>query len=197
MISISQGVIVWSAIEGTDRIYHVYAIKADGVGRQTLAANARGPQISWPWVMYDVQPTTPGIADQLELRNLESGEIRTVSGPISVNYFAYDGSSVAWITQDGNSLYLMALNGGVPVLILSSSHLQFVQLNRRLIGWGQFEGAFVYDRKLRIIVRLADTYLFNPQLSDQAVDWMVRLSPITASMSDNSVLKMVNISDLP
>lgn len=137
LISMSHGVIVWSAIEGTDGDYQVYAANADGSGLQTLAANAAGPQIVWPWVMYVAKSTLPGAGTHLVLRDLQSGQVRDVASPSNFAYFAFDGQSVAWISADTNDLYMMAPIGSSRIHVASGRYLQFVSMTSRLIGWGQ------------------------------------------------------------
>lgn len=197
LISMSHGVIVWSAIEGMDSVYHVYAITADGTGGRTLAANARGPQIIWPWVMYNTKPTQPGISDQLQLQSLESGEIRDIAGPTSVSYFAYDGSSVAWIPEDNRDLYLMAPIGTTPIHIVSANYMQFVSMNARLVGWGQDIGAVAYDRELHIVVRLSDLNNSSPILSDSALDWLFQPNQGASNPFANTVQNQIDIRQLP
>jgi len=195
-ISMSHGVIVWSAV-GDDAVYHVYAINADGSGLQVLASNARGPQIVWPWVMYDGKPTRPGAGAQMVLQNIESGEVKNLTNPTDVAYFAYDGQSIAWVSGNTNDIYLMAPIGAPPLHIFSGRYLQFVSMNNRVVGWGQDKGALAYDRKLNVIVQLSTLYDFYPVISDEALDWLVQPDPHASDRFANTVLKIINVADLP
>jgi len=197
MISMSRGVIVWSAVEAPDGVHHVYAINADGTALRVLAANAKGPQIVWPWVMYDAKPTRPGAGAQMVLQNIESGEVTDLTSPTDLAYFAYDGQSIAWITGDTNDLYLMAPIGATPRHIYSGRYLQFVSINSRIVGWGQDKGALAYDRKLNLIVQLSSLYDFYPVTSDSALDWLFQPDPNAGDQFANTLQKMVNIGDLP
>jgi hypothetical protein len=195
-LSMSRGVIVWSAVEAADGVYHVYAINADGTGLRVLAADARGPQIVGASVMYDAKPTTPGPSDQLTLQDLESGRLQKVTGPTSVSYFAYDGSAVAWIPADTNDIYLQSPIDAPPVHIFSGSFLQFVSINARLVGWGQDLGAFAYDRKLHVVVRLSNLYDLYPVISDRALDWVFQPDPAATNPFDNTIERALNVRDL-
>jgi hypothetical protein len=103
--SMSNGVIVWSAIEGVDGVEHVYAINADGTNLRVLESSAVGPQIVWPWVVYDSVPSSPESHGTLSRQNLETGQTQTLGGPIDVSYYAYDGEALAWISGDTNSVF--------------------------------------------------------------------------------------------
>jgi hypothetical protein len=205
MISISHGVIVWSAVEAPDGVFRVYAINADGSGLRVLAADAKGPQIVWPWVVYDVKPTAARPQAILVQQNLESGEVREIPGPTDVSYFAYDGESLAWISSGTCSpvacaptdLFLQSPLESAPLRIASGQHLQFVSMNQRLVGWGQPEGARVYDRKLRLIIQLSSLHGFYPVISAQALDWLYRPNPNASNPYEGAVRKEVNVSDLP
>jgi hypothetical protein len=196
-LSMSRGVIVWSAVEAPDGVYHVYAINADGTGMRVLAANARGPQIVGTSVVYDAKPTTPGLSDQLTLQDLQTGQIQKVTGPTSVSYFACDGSAVAWIPADTKDIYLQSPIDSPPVHIFSGSFLQFVSINARLLGWGQDLGAFAYDRKLHVVVQLSNLYDFYPVISDQALDWVFQPNPAATNPFDNTIERALNVRDLP
>ena len=188
---------MWSAVEGNDGVYHVYAISADGTGARTLASNARGPQIVWPWVVYDSKPTTPEQQDQLARLNLVTNQTESIVGPVSVNYFAYDGTGLAWIPESNDDILFEDPVGSAPLHISSGRFLQFVGLNNRLIGWGQDSGAFVYDRKLRVIVQLSNLSDFYPVISDQAVDWVFQPNPNASNPYSGTVTKMLDLRDLP
>lgn len=194
-VSISGGIVVWSAIVGTDRRERAYQIGADGTGLATLAEDAQAPQIIWPWVMFDTMPRTSEAADHLTLENLETHQVVAVTGPSGVGYFAFTGNSVAWITQDFHDLSILDIGDGAIVPIVKNSiNLQFVQASTRLIGWGQVDGTYVYDRKLGVIVKLGDILNSNPIISEQALDWSQYLSPGSRS---SAVWKQLNVRDLP
>jgi hypothetical protein len=197
MISMSHGVIVWSAVESPDGVYHVYAINGDGSALRVLATDAKGPQIVWPWVMYDAKPTRAGFGAQMVLQNIESGEVKDLLDPTDVAYFAYDGQSIAWVTGNTNDLYLMAPIGAIPRHISSGRYLQFVSMNSRIVGWGQDKGALAYDRKLNLVVQLSNLYDFYPVVSDATVDWLFQPDPQASNQFANTLEKMVDIADLP
>jgi hypothetical protein len=197
MISMSHGVIVWSAVEAPDGVYHVYAINGDGSALRVLATGAKGPQIVWPWVMYDAKPTKAGFGAQMVLQNVQSGEVKDLLDPTDVAYFAYDGQSVAWVTGNTNDLYLMAPIGAIPRRISSGRYLQFVSMNSRIVGWGQDKGALAYDRKLNLVVQLSNLYDFYPVVSDSTVDWLFQPDPQASNQFANTLEKMVNIATLP
>jgi hypothetical protein len=70
-------------------------------------------------------------------------------------------------------------------------------MNRRLVGWGQDKGALVYDRKLGVMVQLSDLYDFYPVISDQALDWLFQPNPNASNQFAGTVLRQVNVGDLP
>jgi hypothetical protein len=76
-------------------------------------------------------------------------------------------------------------------------HLQFVNLNQRLVGWGQNEGAFAYDRKLRIVVRLSNLSLAYPVIGAQAIDWGYQPNPNATDPFSGAVWELGDISQLP
>lgn len=195
-IYISQGVVVWSAT-GADGLYRAYAVNADGTDFKILALNARGPQIIWPWVMYDAQAATTGAGAHMVLKNIVSSEVTDLATPTDVAYFAYDGKSIAWVTGDTNDLWLMAPIGSKPQHIYSGSHLQFVSMNSRVVGWGQNLGALAYDRKLKVVVRLSSLFEFYPVVSDGALDWLYQPDPKASDQFANTVEEMVDVADLP
>jgi len=197
MISMADGVIVWSAVEAPDGIFHVYAINADGSNLRVIAHDARGPQIVWPWVVYDVKPSGPGAPSTLVRHNLETGAIEPIAGPTNVSYFAYDGEGLAWVSGDGTEAFLQSPLDSRAVQIASGSHLQFMCMNRRLVGWGQDQGTMVYDRKLRVVVQLSNLLGFNPVMSDQALDWLYQPNPSASNPFEGTVWRDVNVSDLP
>jgi hypothetical protein len=196
-VSISNGVIVWSAVEAADGIYHVYAINADGTNLRILAANAKGPQIEWPWVVYDVKPAAPGASATLARKNLETGQIQTIAGPADVSYFAYDGEALAWISGMTNHIFLQAPLDSSPIHLYSGTYLQFVSMNNRLVGWGQDKGAFVYDRKLHAVIQLSNLYDFYPVISDQALDWLFQPNPNATNPFEGTLYRDVDVSALP
>ncbi len=195
-ISMSHGVIVWSAV-GADALYRVYSINADGTDSKVLASDARGPQIVWPWVMYDAKPTKPGAGAQMVMQNIESGEVKDLANPTDVAYFAFDGQSIAWVTGDTNDIYLMAPIGSAPLHVYSGRYLQFVSMNSRIVGWGQDKGALAYDRKLNLIVHLSSLYDFYPVMSDTALDWLFQPNPNASDPFANTLQEMVDIRELP
>jgi hypothetical protein len=197
LVSLSNGVVVWSAVEAADGVLHVYAASADGSDLRIVAANARGPQIVWPWVVYDVKPTEPGQPATLERQNLETGAIERIVGPTDVSYFAYDGEALAWISPDGTHVFLESPLDSPPVQLTSTDHAQFVSMNRRLVGWGQSGGAFVYDRKLGAIVQLSDLHGFYPVMSAQALDWLYQPDPNASNRYDGTVWRDVDVAQLP
>jgi hypothetical protein len=155
--------------------------------------------------VYDVKPAAARPNAILVQQNLQSGQVREIAGPTDVSYFAFDGESLAWISSGTCSpvacaptdLFLQSPLESAPLRITSGQHLQFVSMNRRLIGWGQPEGARVYDRKLRVIVQLSGLYGFYPVVSAQALDWLYRPNAIAANPYEGAVWKGVNVSDLP
>jgi hypothetical protein len=197
-ISMSNGVIVWSAVEAPDGLFHVYSVNADGSGSlKVLAANAKGPQIVWPWVAYDLRPAGPGTSATLARQNLETGEVRQITGPADVSYFAFDGEALAWISAAMNDIFLQPKLDSAPIHLHSGRYLQFVSLNRRLVGWGQDQGALVYDRKIGAIVQLSNLYDSYPVISDQALDWLYQPNPNATKPFEGTVWREVDLADLP
>ena len=196
-LSMAHGVIVWSAVEAPDGIFHVYAVNADGSNLRVLAANAQGPQISWPWVVYDEKPASTGSPATLARQNIETGEVLPIAGPADASYFAYDGEALVWISPDSQSLFLQSPIDSSPSLLASGQHMQFVSVNQRLVGWGQDKGARAYDRKLKVTVALSDLHGFCPVMSAQALDWLYQPNPSASNPYDGTVWREVNVSDLP
>lgn len=196
-LSMSNGVVVWSAVMASDGIFHVYAVNADGSNLRAVAADAKGPQIVWPWVVYDVKPSAPGASAPLMRQNLETGDIRRIPGPTDVSYFAYDGEALAWISVDSNHILLQSPFDSRPIELYSGRYVQFPSINRRLVGWGQDRGAFVYDRKLHTVVQLSDLYDFYPVISDAALDWLYQPDPNAVKKFEGTVWRAVNVGDLP
>jgi hypothetical protein len=194
MVWMSHGIVVWSAIVGTDQREHVYAINVDGTGLVTLASDAQGPQFVWPWVMFDTKAANES-SDHLMLKNVESGQQAAVSGPSGIAYFAYDGTSVAWIDSSQQNLSIQDVAGGPATsIVLGRPHLQFVQSDSRLVGWGQDDGSYVFDRKLDMTIKLGNLGLRYPIVGATALDWFQSDS----SGSQNSpITKQVNVRDLP
>lgn len=196
-ICISRGVVVWSAVEAPDQVFHVYAINADATGRRVVASDAQGPQIAWPWVAYSIKPTSAGSASVLVRRNLSTNDVQHIAGPTNASYFAYDGTSLAWISSDMRDIYLDAPLDSAPRLLYSGRYLQFVSLSARLVGWGEDKGALVYDRKLRTVVQLSNLYDFYPVLSGGALDWLYQPDPHPTDPFVGTVMNQVNVADLP
>lgn len=197
LLSMSNGTIVWSAIENADNVYHVYGIGADGTGRRVLASNARGPQIVWPWVVYAVKPAANGSPTTIAKQNLESGVIEPIVGPENASYFAFDGKSLAWVSGDTNDLFLQSPLSSPARQIRSGRYLQFVSMNGRLVGWGEEKGAFVFDRKLGAVIQLSALSDFYPVVSSQALDWLFQPNPDAVNPFVGTMYHDVNITDLP
>ncbi|MGH7761375.1 MAG: hypothetical protein ACREOY_08170 [Candidatus Dormibacteraceae bacterium] len=195
--SMSNGVIVWSAIEAVDGIDHVYSINADGTNLRVLEANAVGPQIVWPWVVFDSVPSSPTSHGTLSRLNLETGETQAISGPIDVSYYAYDGEALAWISGDTSRVFLQSPLSAPPTQIFAGAHLDFVSLNQRLVGWGRNQGATVFDRKLRVVVQLSNLVNYYPAISAQAVDWLYQPNPKAANPFAGTVYELANMDQLP
>jgi len=70
-------------------------------------------------------------------------------------------------------------------------------VNSRLIGWGQNEGAFVYDRKLKLVVQLSDLTNFYPTIGVTGIDWLVQPNPNASDPYSNTVEQQINLSNLP
>lgn len=195
--SMSNGVIVWSAVEAADGIERVYSVNPDGTNVRVLQTNAVGPQISWPWVMYDTIPNSPTSHQTLIRRNLETGETQAISGPIDVSYYAYDGEALAWISGDTSSVFLQSPLDAPPTQIFAGAHLDFVSLNQRLVGWGQNQGATVFDRKLRVVVQLSNLVNYYPAISAQAFDWLYQPNPNATNPFSGTVYELGDVSKLP
>jgi len=195
--SISNGVVVWSAIAAPDGIERVYAVNADGSNLRTLLANAVGPQIVWPWVMYDTAPTSPTASGTLSRMNLESGVTEAITGPSNVSYYAYDGEALAWISGDTTGIFLQSPVTARPTQIFAGGNLEFVTLNQRLVGWGQNQGAFAFDRKLGLVVQLSDLGNYYPAFGADAFDWLYQPNANAANPFSGTVYEMANISALP
>lgn len=195
--SMSNGVIVWSAIEAADGIEHVYAINADGTDLRVLAANAVGPQIVWPWTTYDSIPSSPVSHGTLKRLNLETGETQAITGPIDMSYYAYDGESLAWISGDTNGVFLQSPLSAPPAQVFAGARLDFISLNRRLVGWGQVQGAMAFDRKLKIAVQLSNLVNYYPAISADAVDWLYQPNPNASNPFSGTVYELADVSQLP
>jgi hypothetical protein len=196
-VSISHGVVVWSAADNYDGVYHVSVINADGTGGRAIASDARGPQIVWPWVMYEAKPTSNGVEDDLTRQNLTTGAIDHVKGPASLSYFAYDGNAVAWVSGDAKELDFMASLEATPVKLFTGKFLQFVSMNSRVIGWGEEGGAFAYDRKLNAVIQLSSLSDLYPTISAGAMDWLYQPDPAAKNPFDNTVERQLDMSQLP
>jgi hypothetical protein len=195
VLSMSAGTVVWSAVEATDGIFHVYAMNVDGSTIRTIAANARGPQIVWPWVVYDVKPSA-GVGATLARNNLQTGEIQPLPGPKDPSYFAYDGEAVSWISADTNDIYLQSPMNSNPVHLSSGRYMQFVSINNRLVGWGQDAGAIAYDRKLHKIVQLSNLYDYYPIISEGALDFLFQPNASASDRFSGTLWAQFNIADL-
>ena len=195
--SMSNGVIVWSAIESIDGVERVYAINADGTNLRMLQANAVGPQITWPWVVYDSISLAPSAHATLDRENLQTGETQSIKGPADVSYYAYDGEALAWISADSTGVFLQSPVTGGPRQLFAGSHLQFVSLSERLVGWGQSQGAFAFDRKLGIVVQLSNLHLAYPAISPQAIDWAYQPNPNATNPFSGAVYELGDVSQLP
>jgi hypothetical protein len=195
--SMSNGVIVWSAIEAADGVEHVYAINADGTDLRVLEANAVGPQIVWPWTVYDSIPNSPSSHGTLSRLNLETGETQAIAGPVDVSYYAYDGESVAWISGDTNGVFLQSPVTAPATQVFAGTHLDFISMNRRLVGWGQDQGAMVFDRKLRMVVQLSNLGNYYPAISAQAIDWLYQPNPNASNPFSGTVYELANVNQLP
>ena len=149
-------------------------------------------------MVYDVQPATAGTSDRLVRQNLETGEVQQITGPADVSYFAYDGEALAWIPTNTNEIFLQAPIDSAPIqLNPGGRYLEFPTINSRLVGWGQDQGTFVYDRKLRVIVQLSNLYDFYPTMSDQALDWEYQPNPNASNPFEGTVWRDINVADLP
>jgi hypothetical protein len=195
--SMSNGAIVWSAIEGVDGVEHVYAINADGTNLRMLQANAVGPQITWPWVVYDSISLAPSARGTLVRENLQTGETQSIKGPVDVSYYAYDGEALAWISADSTGVFLQSPVTDAPRQLFAGEHLQFISLDQRLVGWGQSQGAFAFDRRLRIVVQLSNLHLAYPAISAQAIDWPYQPNPNATDAFSGAVYELGDVSQLP
>jgi hypothetical protein len=195
--SMSNGVVVWSAIEATDGIERVYSAKADGTDLRVIRVNAVGPQIAWPWVVYDSAPSGSSSHETLFRQNLVTGETSAVTGPVDVSYYAYDGEALAWISGDTDGVYLQAPITAAPRQLFAGAHLQFVSLDQRLVGWGQIQGAMAFDRKLGVVVQLSGLGEYYPAISAQAFDWLYQPNPATPDSFSGVVYELGDVSALP
>lgn len=195
--SMSKDAIVWSAVEAADGIHRVYAINADGTDLRVLEKNAVGPQIVWPWVVYDTVPSSPASHGTLSRENLETGETQAIRGPTDVSYFAYDGEALAWISGDTSSVFLQTPINAPARQLFTGAHLQFVSLNQRLVGWGQVEGALAFDRKLGLVVQLSNLLEYYPAISAQAIDWLYQPNPNAIDRFSGTVWELGDMSQLP
>jgi hypothetical protein len=195
--SMSNDVIVWSAVERVDGVYRVYAVNADGTNMRVLKVNAEGPQITWPWVVYDLVPSSPTSHGTLSRENLETGEIQAIRGPVDVSYYAYDGEALAWISGDTNSVFLQSPIDAPAKQLFAGAHLEFVSLNQRLVGWGQDEGTLAFDRKPGIVVQLSDLFLYYPKISSRAIDWLYQPNPNATDPFSGTVWELGDVSQLP
>jgi len=128
---------------------------------------------------------------------METGQVQEIAGPTDISYFAYDGQSLAWISGDTNAIYLQSPFNSDPVQLYSGHYLQFVSINRRLVGWGQDTGALVYDRKLRKVIQLSNLYDFYPVMSDQALDFLFQPNPNASNRYDGTIWEGLDVADLP
>ena len=195
-VSISNGMITWSAAESYDSVRRIYLINADGSNLKTLATNAHGPQLVWPWILYVQEPGTTGGRSDLIRRNLVTGAVDIVYPSAGMSYFAFDGGSVAWI-MGNNELFILGTIGARPVQLSAGQNLQFLSMNDRLLGWGEQDGSFVYDRKLHVIVQLATLSLFSPVLSAAALDWAFQPNPAASNPFDNYIERELDLRNLP
>ena len=164
---------------------------------RVLKTDAVGPQIAWPWVVYDIIPSSPQSRGTLSRENLETGETQAISGPIDVSYYAYDGEALAWISGDTNSIFLQTPINAPPMQLFAGAHLQFVSLNQRLVGWGQVQGALAFDRKLGIVVQLSNLLEYYPAISAQAMDWLYQPNPNATDPFSGTVYELGDVSQLP
>jgi hypothetical protein len=114
-----------------------------------------------------------------------------------VSYYAYDGEALAWISADATGVFLQSPVTEASMQLFAGAHLQFVSLDQRLVGWGQSEGAFAYDRKLRIVVQLSNLHLAYPTISDQAIDWGYQPNPNATDPFSGAVYELGDVSQLP
>ena len=196
-VSISHGVVVWSAADNYEGVYHVSVINADGTGGKAIASDARRPQIVWPWVMYDSKPTSSDVKVDLTRQNLSTGAIEHIKGPVSLSYFAYDGKTVAWVSGDAKELDFMPSLEATPEKLFAGNSLQFVSMNSRVIGWGEERGAFAYDRKLNAIIQLSSLSGLYPTISAGAMDWLFQPDPAAKNPLDNTVERQLDMNQLP
>ena len=131
------------------------------------AATALGtgvdPAISWPWVAWRdesgrdaVRPDAPVESDTLNVLNMQTREILRVHG--SAQSLALDGRTLT-ICQPLSLAIVGDLAKGLSTAatilrVEAPNHLQDVTVSARLIGWSQIGPAEVWDRLLRVFVRL-------------------------------------------
>jgi hypothetical protein len=142
------------------------------------------------------------LATRLVALNLDTG-VETDLGIEGASYFAATGTELAWIDASFQAISLRDLGTGRDQGIVdyraqgqAGPHLQFLSLSERLITWGQTGGAWAYDRKLDILVRLASaepfTYVY---LKGGGLDWLDGRGP--GEPRTKSVLRLLETSSLP
>jgi hypothetical protein len=181
---------VWSA--GTaeqplgDHVDSFIADLASGnVG--VLAHEAVGANIAWPIAVVGRRPVAPGGGGaRLVSINLESGT-ETDLGIDDAAYVAVAGDTVAWIDSTLRAVLVQHLLTGARRTIVdyrspdprAGPRLQFLSLSDRLVTWDQrptgsftAAGPRAYDRKLDIVVDLADCLAIGTSyLKGRTLDW--------------------------
>lgn len=203
---IDHGIVVWSA--GTKDAplgTHADTYSADlrtGAIR-TIAQDAIGPSISWPFLVYSQRAAASDPNLQLMTLDLQAGRRWEVTGVISATYYAVNGDSLVWIDQHNAALRLRTLTGSQDEVLVDFSPLgqgggfvQFPSISERVVAWSQKGGAWAYDRKLKVRLQLAaEEPLGYATVNGVGLDWYYKNDP-SSSEKINSNLKYVLLSQL-
>ncbi len=202
-----HGIVVWAAATKSAPLgTHADTYSADlqtGTIR-TIAQDAIGPSLSWPFVVYSqhVSDSDPNL--KLIALDLQVGRHWEISGVISATYYALNGDSLVWIDQHNSAVRLRSLVESQDQVIVDFSPLgqgggfvQFPSITERVIAWSQKGGAWVYDRKLKVRMLLAaEDPLGYATVNGLGLDWFYTKDP-ASSEKTNYNLQYAVLAGLP
>jgi hypothetical protein len=195
---VDHDLVVWSAVTAAEPVgSHVDAFEYDlRQGTTALVAHdAIGPAISWPIVVFNQHGSGTGAPPaQLMSLDVTNGTRSEIAGVTNATYFSIVGDTVVWIDEGNKSVRMRTLNDSHDLTLvsfeggISPGFVQFPSLNERIVAWGQTGGAWAYDRKLRVRVRLAAADPIGTAIvNGRGMYWFYSIDPTAMGRRNNGI----------
>jgi hypothetical protein len=179
---VDHGQAVWSSgTVGSPLGTHVDSFIADLTTGdvRVLAQESLGAAIAWPVAIVGRHSSAAVLGTRLVAINLATGA-ETDLHIENATYYAVTPNAVAWIDDSFQFIQIRELQStSVRVVVdyrsqgQTGPRLQFLSMSERLLAWGQSGGAWAYDRKRNLVVRLATVEPFSfVYLKGTALEWL-------------------------